>query len=259
MGQPNRSCLLPPGYNASRVHLHFSGFSETRNMIHTALNVQACGGELSRHLRDAGFSHKSRGKDSCQRRQEWTINSNTSFLGMCREGLGLHSSDCCHAIDGHYSFCCTPGASTGKLSVSFTWKHALPPRDADKHVAKMLREQHAAGMRVVAVYSVLPFSSLDGDGYNANHQPAHNFSDAWTPPQAFFGPMAAGCPYTLPLATGPGGTARMCNLEGKSHWGPQRIRADRAWRAALAPSKRTWWHARLVQPCYIFLCERTRA
>lgn len=183
---PNRSCTLPVGYNATRVHLHVSGFSESRNMVHSALDIQACGGDLRRHLQEAGFSHRSRGKDACQRQQQWRVQGNVSFLGTCREGLGLHLAECCQSIDDHYNFCCMPGERTGNLSISYVWKHTLVPREADEEVAKLLRKQYAAGMRVVAVYSALPYNQLEADGYNTNQQGANNFTDAWTPPQAFF-------------------------------------------------------------------------
>lgn len=159
---------------AQNVHVHFSGISESRNLLEEGLPLWKCAGDL-RYTID----HSTK-RDRCQQNDEWAKRHNVTFLGACRESLGV-------MVAGY----CDPLRST---SFSWAWKHTLPASSNDRRAAELIREQRKQGKRAIAVFSALPIHSWSEPGAAGEGllDSRTEMSDAWAPPHSALGHWLAG-------------------------------------------------------------------
>ena len=169
------------------MHLHFSGFSETRNMLRSGAHAWRCR-DTKRELRY--FLDKTTKNDQCQLKKEWREQHNLTWLNRCRETqIGVLATRC-----------------SGNNTISFAWKSHMAPTAMDERVAEEVRRRSRT-QHVAVVYSVLSINALSPWGLtmadcaplknststsNRTLSPAEQpmcddsrVSDAWRPSQSW--------------------------------------------------------------------------
>tara|TARA_B110001452_G_scaffold227614_1_gene202617 strand:+ start:204 stop:1163 length:960 start_codon:yes stop_codon:yes gene_type:complete len=153
---------------AQNVHVHFSGVSESRNLLEEGLPLWKCQGGLRYTI------ERSTNRDLCQRNEEWSERHNGTFLAACREGFGVQEAGGCDPLK--------------TVSISWSWKHGMQPSSNDRRAVELIRERRDR-KRAIAVFSALPMPSWSEstDGATLGYDTREEVSDAWAPPTGAMG------------------------------------------------------------------------